>query len=161
MSGMRKLRNPYSGIEGYSCFGCAPDNEHGLRMEFFEDGDELVSAWEPVKHFHGYGDVLHGGIQATLMDEIGGWFVNSKLGTAGVTKNLSVQYLQPVLASKGKITLRASLITKTDRIAMVHVDLFDGEGQVCTSGELEFFMYPEHIAKKRFFFPGSEAFFEE
>ena len=29
-------------MEGYNCFGCSPDNEAGVRMEFYEDGDEVV-----------------------------------------------------------------------------------------------------------------------
>ena len=28
-------------MEGYNCFGCSPDNEAGVRMEFYEDGDEI------------------------------------------------------------------------------------------------------------------------
>ena len=40
---MEKIINPWEGMEGYFCFGCAPNNESGLKMEFYEDGDEIVS----------------------------------------------------------------------------------------------------------------------
>ena len=36
---MKKIINPWKGLEGYNCFGCAPNNEAGVRMEFYEDGD--------------------------------------------------------------------------------------------------------------------------
>ena len=40
---MKKIINPWKNMEGYNCFGCSPDNEAGVRMEFYEDGDEVVS----------------------------------------------------------------------------------------------------------------------
>ena len=44
---MKKIINPWKGLEGYNCFGCAPNNEAGIKMEFYEDGDEVVSIWKP------------------------------------------------------------------------------------------------------------------
>ena len=41
---MKKIINPWKGMEGYNCFGCAPNNEAGVKMEFYEDGDEVISA---------------------------------------------------------------------------------------------------------------------
>ena len=32
---MKKIINPWKDMEGYNCFGCSPDNEAGVRMEFF------------------------------------------------------------------------------------------------------------------------------
>ena len=70
---MEKIINPWEGMEGYFCFGCAPNNESGLKMEFYEDGDEIVSKWVPEARFQGWLNTLHGGIQATLLDEICAW----------------------------------------------------------------------------------------
>lgn len=33
-------------MEGYNCFGCAPNNEAGVKMEFYEDGDEVIKYME-------------------------------------------------------------------------------------------------------------------
>ena len=41
---MKKIINPWEGLDGYMCFGCAPNNPLGLHMEFFEDGDDIVEA---------------------------------------------------------------------------------------------------------------------
>ena len=42
---MDKIKNPFGGMEdqGYNCFACCPSNPFGLKMEFYEDGDEIVS----------------------------------------------------------------------------------------------------------------------
>ena len=39
---MDKILNPWRNVEGYLCFGCSPDNQSGLKMEFYEDGDEIA-----------------------------------------------------------------------------------------------------------------------
>ena len=31
---MKKIINPWEGLDGYMCFGCAPNNPLGLHMEF-------------------------------------------------------------------------------------------------------------------------------
>lgn len=72
---MKKIINPWKGMEGYNCFGCAPNNEAGVKMEFYEDGDEVISIWKPQPQFQGWIDTLHGGIQAVLLDEICAWVV--------------------------------------------------------------------------------------
>ena len=69
---MIKIKNPWieSGrAHDYNCFGCSPFNEFGLHLEFWEDGDELVAKWQPRKSLEGWMGVLHGGIQATLLEE--------------------------------------------------------------------------------------------
>lgn len=50
---MKKIINPWKGLEGYNCFGCAPNNEAGVKMEFYEDGDEVVSIWKPRPEYQG------------------------------------------------------------------------------------------------------------
>ena len=44
---MKKIINPWRNHPEYNCFGCCPDNPIGLHLEFFEDGDYIVSKWHP------------------------------------------------------------------------------------------------------------------
>lgn len=158
---MKKIVNPYRGNDSYNCFGCAPDNEFGLKMDFFEEGDEIVCLWKPQTHFTGYNDILHGGIQATLIDEIASWVVFVKLKTGGFTINLNVDYRNQVHINKGDITLRASLKEMKKNIAHVSVSLFDGEGICGSEGIAQYFTLPEKIARKKMLYPGSENFYEQ
>ena len=106
---MKKIINPWENVEGYNCFGCAPQNPSGLKMEFYEDGKDIVSYWKPDERFQGWLNTLHGGIQATLLDEICGWVIMRKLQTAGVTTKMEIRYLKPVHTDDKKLTLRASI----------------------------------------------------
>ena len=47
---MKKIINPWKGLDGYMCFGCAPENPQGLHMEFYENGEDIVAFWEPESH---------------------------------------------------------------------------------------------------------------
>jgi acyl-coenzyme A thioesterase PaaI-like protein len=157
---MIKLKNPYAGLKGYFCFGCSPHNEAGLKMVFYEDGEEVTSAWEPDAHFQGFHDVLHGGIQSTMIDEIASWLVFIKLDTTGVTYRLNVRYRVPVHLSKGTVTLKARLKELRRNIATIQVDLYDGEGIRCSEGEVEYFTMPGERAREEFHFPGKQSFYE-
>jgi len=156
---MKKIQNPYIQNKEYNCFGCSPYNECGLRMEFWEDGDDIVSNWEPKAHTKGFKNVLHGGIQSTLMDEIASWVVFVKLKTAGVTSRLEVKYKKPVLADKGTIVLRARLNKMLRNVAQIEVELFNSEGVLCSTGNVFYHTFDKEKAKKNFDYPEYSQFF--
>jgi len=159
---MKKLKNPFLATmaEEYHCFGCAPHNEIGLKLEFYDVGDRIIANWKPRKLLQGYPDVVHGGIQSTLLDEIGGWTVYVKCNTAGVTKRMEVDYLCPVRISNGEVKLEAIVVERTEKEAVLVATLFDGEGRKCTEAKVTYYLYPPAIAKSRLHFPGSAAFYE-
>jgi len=155
---VKKLSNPFTTLEGYNCFGCSPDNSQGLRMQFSDEGDHVISTWQPENNFQGWNNVLHGGIQATLMDEIASWVVFAKLGTTGVTSRMEIKLSMPVLMNKGLVKLVGKLREMRRNIAVIDVDLMDGEGTCCAEGVFYYFTYPEGVAKERLFYPGREKF---
>ena len=156
---MIRLKNPYALMEGYNCFGCSPYNPFGLKMEFFEDGDEIICRWVPGEEFAGFHDILHGGIQATMMDEIASWVVLVKLDTSGVTYRLNTRYREAVRISRGGISLRARLVEVRRNIATIEVELRDGQGKVCSEGKADYFLFPRDRAVSEFHYPGREAFY--
>jgi acyl-coenzyme A thioesterase PaaI-like protein len=122
-------------------------------MSFAEDGEEIVSVWSPEAHFAGYGGILHGGIQATLHDEIASWVVFAKLRTAGFTERLEMDYRNPVRIATGDLTLRARLERMEGNKAFIRTRLFDGEGKLGSESLAVYFTLPQHIARKRMAFP--------
>jgi uncharacterized protein (TIGR00369 family) len=130
-------------------------------MEFYEDGEEIICTWVPGTHYQGFHDVLHGGIQATLMDEIASWVVFMKLDTGGVTYRMNTVYRKPVSISKGGITLRAELLNHERRVAVIEVKLMDGEGKLCSESTVEYFVFSREKAVSELHFPGKEAFYQQ
>jgi len=153
---MKKIRNPWQELaqEGYNCFGCAQHNPYGLKMEFYQDGDEVVSHWAPHPNFQSWLHTLHGGIQATLLDEIGMWFVSRKLQTSGVTSNLNIRYRKHVPAGEG-VLLEVRARLKSQRRNLVEME---GEirynGEICTTAEITYFCVSPQKAREEFYFRG-------
>lgn len=83
-----------------NCFVCGEENDAGLHMHFFEtEGEPLivVAEYTVPARYEGYAGVTHGGIVATMLDE-----VTSRTVLRGdpprfvVTSRLSVRYRKPV-----------------------------------------------------------------
>lgn len=158
---MREIRNPFIGREEYSCFGCSPFNNQGLRMKFSEDGEELTCSWEPEAKFAGYGGILHGGVQATLHDEIASWVVFVKLSTAGFTQRLEIDYRNPVRVDSRPLILKSRVESVDGNKAYIKTRLYDGRGKLGSESLAVYFTLPQHIARKRLAFPEDPTSFFE
>lgn len=155
---MKKIENPFAEIEGHNCFGCSPKNPYGLNLNFTLEGDLVRCEWLPGKNYQGYKNVLHGGIQATIMDEIASWSVFVLLKTAGVTSKLEVYYKRPCLITDNPIQLTARLEEMNGNIANLYVELFDSAGKLCTFGNIFYYTFDREKAKNKLKYPGYEKF---
>ena len=126
---MRKIINPYIGKEGYDCFACCPDNPYGLRMAFYEDGDDIVSFWRPDAHYQA------------------GWVVTRKLQTTGVTSRMNVQYKKPVMADEPQLTVRAHIVSNRRNIYTIAASIANAMGEVCVEAELIYFTFDAERAR--------------
>ena len=158
---MTHLRNPFASLEGYNCFGCSPANPLGLHLVFTEEGDEIVSHWHPDKNFQGYFNMLHGGIQATLMDEIASWFVYVRLKSAGVTSKAEIRYIKPLYVDKGILEIRASLLQMRRNLADIQVRIFNGDHVLCAEGLMVYYTVSTVKAGETLYYPGPESFFDQ
>ena len=159
---MRKIKNVHRNDDPkkYQCFGCSPHNSEGLHLEFWEDGEYVLTNWMPEPKLMGWYNVLHGGIQATIMDEVAAWVVYVKCMTAGVTTELNVKYKKPVLIDKGVITVQGRLKEQNKRFAIIETQVIS-DNTICAEAEIKYFIFPEAVAKKEYHYPGIEAFFDE
>lgn len=153
----RKIINPFLHLEGYNCFGCAPNNPLGVKLEFYEDGDDIVSEWHPSPDYQGWLNTLHGGIQSVLLDEICGWVVMRKLQTGGVTSKMETRFLRPVSTNDSCLTLRAHIIEQRKNIVEIEATLTDSAGHICTQAVCTYFTFSPEKAKKHLHFQGCKV----
>ena len=151
------LANPYIGRADYHCFACAPHNPLGLRMRFWREGRFVVCHWQPQPHYQGYHDVLHGGIQATLMDEIASWTIFVQLGVAGITTGLQIEYLSAV-DTRTALTVRGSLRSADRRTALIDTTISQRVDTPCTTAICRYRLFSASLARERLGYPGPEAF---
>ena len=77
------------------CFACGKGNSVGLKMDFFvDDIGRYCSRFIGRPEHVGYSDMMHGGIVATLLDEVMARVVFEE-GLFAVTAELNVRYLKP------------------------------------------------------------------
>lgn len=132
-----------------------------MKCKFFDEGEYITCDWEPSENYQGFFHVLHGGIQATLIDEIASWAIFSYAKTAGVTTEMAVKYRKPVYTNRGGIHLRAKVTKAEKRLVTARVELFNAAGELATEADVVYMVYPEEIARKKLDWPGVEAFYKE
>lgn len=78
-----------------NCFVCGQQNQAGLQARFFWDGARASCDIAADEAYAGYKKILHGGIVATLLDEV---MIKSLLaeGVLAVTAELTVRFKKPV-----------------------------------------------------------------
>ena len=145
---MKKIINPWSGHPKYNCFGCAPNNPFGLHMEFYEDGDYIVSYWQPERNYQGWVDTMHGGVLSTLIDETCGWVVTRKMQTSGFTTSLNVKFRKAVSTNEPRLTIRANIVKQMRNLLFIHAEILNSEGELCVEGETTYFLMNQEKARE-------------
>jgi uncharacterized protein (TIGR00369 family) len=121
-----------------NCFGCGQANEAGLRLRFRVTPDGGVeTSVRPAAHFAGVEGVLHGGIQATVLDEVMGVAAQLRLPPeagrqALVTAELALRYRRPV-PSGGEVRARARVVAVDGADYYVHAEIVDAEDRPLTT----------------------------
>jgi acyl-coenzyme A thioesterase PaaI-like protein len=119
------------------CFVCGLENPAGLKLVFYETGpDEVMAAYTPPEHFQGYPGVLHGGIVASLLDEVGGRVV--MIGDHNhfmMTAKMETRYRRPTPLGQ-VLTVYGRLVKRRGRLALAHAELRLPDGTVTAEAEL-------------------------
>ncbi len=121
------------------CVGCSPHNSLGLRLRFRRSGEHSVETeFDAPEHLCGAPGVLHGGIQATLLDEVFG--VAAKTGFPDganptlVTLEFQLRYRRPAPLGR-PLRVSGRFLRREGRDVFVEGEIADAEGQVLTRAE--------------------------
>jgi len=130
-----------------NCFVCGRSNESGLKMQFFDDGvDTITSTITLDKRFEGYPGIVHGGILATMLDEI--------IGRCAMIKDhhhfmmtviLDIKYRLPVPVGEPIRAVGVSTRMK-GRIGKARGEILLPDGRVACEAEMVLSDMPEHIS---------------
>jgi uncharacterized protein (TIGR00369 family) len=116
------------------CFGCSPKNPYGLQLHFWRSEDGCYTKCIIPEHLCGWDGLVHGGIIATLLDEIGGWAIISKIGKIGMTARSSVSYLKPVPTGQ-ELTIRGEIIKHRRNLAVIQATIHSDDGELLAECE--------------------------
>jgi uncharacterized protein (TIGR00369 family) len=122
-----------------SCIGCGTANERSLGLRFVHRAGGVECDYVAPRDLNGAPGVVHGGIQAVMLDEAMGHAILAHLGTTmwSVTVDLRLRYRRPVHTEQA-LVLRAAVEEVEDRTVHVRGEILDESGQVLTRGTGEF-----------------------
>ena len=130
---------------GTYCWGCGRNNEHGLQIKSYWEGDECVCTWKPKRHYCAYPSRGCGGIIATILDchclntaasaahKAEGRDEGTEPPIAYATGSLFVKFLRPTPLNKPWI-FRAKIKEVKERKTTVSCSLFVKDKE-CATGE--------------------------
>lgn len=119
------------------CFVCGRENIHGLKMNFYTTAPgQVESVYTVSPDFQGYPGIVHGGILASMMDEVmGRVFMENGSDRFMVTAELKIRYRKPVPTGI-PLTLKGRAIKDRGRMATAEGEIIDPDGNVLVSGEI-------------------------
>ena len=133
------------GPEDY-CFGCGQRNEGGLKLRFRPTGDASVETiYTPPDVYRGAPGVVHGGIQAALIDEVMGMAAHVGLGHDDgriVTAELNIRYRRPTPMGQ-PLTVQGRLVRRDGTHLFLEAEICDADGNVLTEGKARWRHFPD------------------
>lgn len=119
-----------------NCFACGLLNETGLQLKFYESENGTVVAETSIPaRFEGYPGLVHGGIQAAILDEVA-----SRSAMTGrhhqfvVTAKLELWYRKPV-PTETSLKFIGRLLRSRGRLHTAHAELRLPDGSIAAEAE--------------------------
>ncbi len=119
------------------CFCCGKDNERGLHLSItYPEKGAAETSLEVPAWFTGWKNMTHGGLLATLLDEI---MAHACVGMAqrAVTAEITVRY-QKAVETGARISARGKVEEARGRVLMTRGWLYDAEGTVVAEATARF-----------------------
>ena len=94
------------------CFACGERNPIGLKLQFRFEGEDYVTTFQVRPEYQGWAGIAHGGLLATVLDEVMARLLWEK-GVNAITGKLEVRYHKPVsvgdtLEIRGRVARQSS-----------------------------------------------------
>ena len=132
---------------GGLCFGCSPSNAAGLRLRFFRDGDGVRCETTVAAIYQGAPTVVHGGIQAVLLDETCCAAAFFSTGDFVVTGELNLRYRRPCPIER-PLVVTARIVARENRFLRLRGEIREeGTKAPVTIAEGKFYPNPARQAE--------------
>ncbi|MCB1326424.1 MAG: PaaI family thioesterase [Spirochaetales bacterium] len=129
------------------CFGCGPDNPHGLGADFRfdEDNGEVRFSYTPGPFLTGAPGFVHGGILASIMDEAQG-VLCFHIGHIVMTEQLTLKYHRATPLEKA-FQVRAWITSVRRRRMYTRATIHEGE-TLLVSSRAAWYLLPERVVRR-------------
>jgi uncharacterized protein (TIGR00369 family) len=120
----------------HNCFACGGQNAIGMRLQIELGEGTARTEWRAGADYVGWEDKIHGGILATLLDEVMAW-APSSFDSWAVTAEMHLRYRAP--ANPGELlTAEAQVTSHRRRLYEVHGEVHGEDGRLIAAADGRF-----------------------
>jgi uncharacterized protein (TIGR00369 family) len=112
-----------------NCFVCGTDNPGGLNLAPQKEGKRVFVRFTPGDVHRGFSRAVHGGITASLLDEVVGVAAGQASNGKCATVELTVSYKRPLLVGK-EVLAEGWPVRRQGRFVLGAGRITDGSGKV-------------------------------
>ena len=116
-----------------SCFVCGLHNPVGLKLDFETDGRIVRTRFVARPEYAGFRDALHGGIIATILDEVMVWACGVHTKRFAFSVELNFRFLQPARPGATLEAIGELVENRRNRLFETRGELRDTAGPVLAS----------------------------
>ncbi|MCL6639271.1 MAG: PaaI family thioesterase [Firmicutes bacterium] len=128
------------------CFACSPKNPIGLKLTFQQDGDVCRCRFTARPEHQGWRDLLHGGLIATLLDEVMAQWLWAR-GITAMTAEMTTRFSRAVPVGR-ELLLESRLEADRGKVAELSGRLVLPDGTVAARARAKFLkLDAENMAK--------------
>lgn len=117
-----------------SCFVCGESNASGLKIRFETDGAKARARFVPRLEHIGFKDTVHGGILATLLDEIMVWACAIQTRRFAYCAELTIRFQSPARPGQEVFLTGELAANRRNKLFEAKGEIRDASGQVLATG---------------------------
>ncbi len=117
----------------HSCFVCGESNPQGLKLRSETDGKVVRTHFAFRSEHVGFKQTVHGGLTATLLDELMTWACAVGAKRFAYCAELNVRYLHPVRPGQQIVAAAELLANRRGRLFEARGEIRDSRGTVLAS----------------------------
>lgn len=116
----------------HHCFACGGTNPIGMRLHIELGEGTASTTWVAGDDYVGWSDKLHGGIIATMLDEVMAW-APSSYDSWAVTAEMTVRYRSPAAPGE-ELRAEGHVVKRRRRIYEVRGEVRGPDGRLIAEG---------------------------
>ena len=132
----------------HSCFVCGEANPIGLRLKFETDGRLVRARFSPRPEHIGFRNTVHGGILATLLDEIMVWACAVPTRRFAYCAEFNIRYLKPARPLETITAMAELTANRRNKLFEARGELRDEHGTVLATATGKYLPIREVEAKE-------------
>ena len=114
-----------------NCFVCGTQNAAGLRLQMHGDGQKVRATFIPRPEHSGFAHAVHGGITATVLDELMAWAIIDRTRRAAYSVELSLRYHLPIRAGEVTEVTGEVVVNRKNKLFETRGEIRNAAGELC------------------------------